>query len=284
MSDAAPEIEVTFSVPQSSPMELAHALRDTEGARGYALGKRGLETPDGVALEVSVGPQDGEFATVVCGGSRRPTASERRAMEAAPTLLTLIGRGGTREAALRVLRAGGALVHCGASGAFVRNSGAGHSARDWQDLADDPSGDGAHWAYVVATRDPDGSLTGVGFPSLFSSGMHVFGHRDVVVPAIGDDEMDYFQLHNYCGYLHDSGRTPVDGDVLTAMTGGPAPGQEPWEATEEPQIVPMFRVRVGECEHFPLGGPMYNPYGMYVLHALDPDDPESMEYQPTPRE
>lgn len=274
MTDAAPELQVTFSIPQASPMELAAALREVEG---YSLGKRGLDTPDGVALEVSVRPQDGEFAAVVCGGDRRPTASERRAIEAAPTLLTLIGGAGTREAALRMLRAGGALVECGASGVLVYNSGLGHSARDWKDLADDPSGDGGHWAYVASTLDRDGSLLGLEFPTLFSTGMHVFGHRDVAVPATGDDELDHFQLHNYCGYLHDSGRTPVDGDVLTAMTGGPG-------TDEEPQIIPMFRVHVGDCEHIPEGSPMHNPYGMYLLHLLDPEDPESMEYRPAGRE
>ena len=192
-------------------------------------------------------------------------------MNEAPTLLRVLGPGGTMEAAIRMLKFGNALVRAGASGILVENSGATHGGGDWRKLCKKPD-EGVHWALTTSNRDSDGEMTGLGRAALFSSGMHCMGHRDVVVPCVGDEETDWFQLNNFCGYLERSGRTPVDGDVLTAMAGeGP-----------EAQIVPMYRVRYGECEHFP-EGPMFNPYGMYVLELLDPDDPRSMDYLPSSR-
>ena len=276
MSDATPRIELTFAIPFDHPADLAAALKKSRN--GYRLTERGLKTPDGFTLEVAVRPQDGEFATVVCGGSHPPTDEEREAMEEAPTLLSLRGPGGSQDAARRMLEAGAALCEVGASGVLVCNSGNGHGAGDWITLADDAEGGGTHWAYVASGRSGDGSdgirfgVFDVGFPSLHSMGMHCMGHRDVVVPATGDDEYDWFQLNNYCGYLQRSGRVPVNGDVLTALAGDPEEG--------DAEMVPMFRVRTMDCTHLDPNHPMHNPYGLYVLVPLDPDDPESMEYRP----
>ncbi len=274
MSDATPMIELTLAVPFEHPDELHAALK--RAGSEYRLGERGLRMPDGRSIEVSVRPQDGEFAQVVCGGGgpHQPSDQERRAMEEAPTLLTLMSRGGSQEAAMSMLEAGAALMEVGASGVLVRNSGMGHGAEDWLSLAGDPTGGGVHWAYVTSQRasDPDrGGMFDFGFPAMFSIGMHCLGLRDVVVPTTGDDQVDWFQLNNYCGYLERSGRTPVNGDVLTALTGDPEEGGE---------MVPMFRVRTRDCEHLGPDHPMHNPYGLYVLEPLDPDDPESMKYRP----
>ena len=273
MADQPPKITLLFAVPFASPQALVEALVNEPG---YKCEKGGLRTPDGTLLELDGRPQDGKFADVVVRGNgpRGPTKDETRRMRAAPTLLSLTGAGGSTEAAKRMLAAGDMLMRLGAAGVLVYNSGLGHGASDWRKLNGKPD-DGIHWAFVNTTRDPNGQIGGLEVPCLYSTGMHVMGHRDVVVPATGDERADWFQVNNYCGYLQQSGRIPVDGDVLTAMVEG--------QDGEAPQIVPMFRVRYAPCKTFPADSPMYNPYGLYVLQPLDPDDPRAMDYLPSSR-
>jgi hypothetical protein len=244
--------------------------------------------PDGFAVELLPGEQDGLFADVVCdGATHEPTDEERRAMRDAPTLLQVHGPGGSLAAAIAMLRVGSALIDTGGSGVLVHNSGLGHGAQDWRTLANDPDG-GPHWAFVATVRSD--KFDGIDGPSLFTTGMHCLGHRDVVLPATGDDEADWFAINNFCGYLERSGRTPVDGDVLTVLAGGT--GAEvvsdagdsdlDFETGDDvSRMIPMQRVRYAECRHIPTDSPLHNPYGLYVLLPLDPDDLESYAYRPS---
>jgi hypothetical protein len=274
MTDQLPRITLLFAVPFRTPKEFVEAV---EKEPGYACVAEGLRVPDGGILEIDGRRQDGEFARIVSssGGGHPPTEDEIRRMEAAPMLLSLTGPGGSIEGAKRMLAAGAMLMRRGASGVLVYNSGVGHGASNWQKLADEPDA-GVHWAYVGTTRDEDGRFGDLRGPCLYTTGMHVVGQRDVVVPATGDEQADWFQINNACGYIEQSGRIPVDGDVLTAMLEG--------EGGEPPRLVPMFRVRCAPCRAFPPGSPMHNPYGLYVLELLDPEDPESMYYVPSKRE
>jgi hypothetical protein len=273
MTDRLPKITLLFAVPFASPQELLQALRNE---RDYQLTGPALRTADGTLLELDARPQDGEFADIVSSGtSHPPTNDEIKRMRAAPTLLTLSGPGGSPQAAQRMLAAGAMLMRIGAAGVLVYNSGLGHGASDWCKLADDPDA-GIHWAFVGTTSDPKGRTADIGMPCIYSTGMHVMGLRDVVVPATGDQKADWFHVNNYCGYLQKSGRIPVDGDVLTAVAGE--------TDAQTPQLVPMFRVRYAPCTSFPPDSPMFNPYGMYVLHPLDPEDPQALDYLPSNQE
>lgn len=325
MKKSIPEITLTFAIPYSSPEELAEALPD-----GVTLSARGITMPDGRRYGLSARPQDGEFAQIVRGGSTRPpTNGEMQAMRDAPILLGLYGPGGSDDAAAAMLQIGNMLCEAGASGVLNHNSGLGHGASEWRKLAADADDGGLHWALVATNRcgnlskmftdgfdeEPSDHFHGSG---VFTSGMHCLGHRDVVVPTLGDDEGDWFAANNFCGYLEHSGRIPVDGDVLTAMV---APS-DPEDASEYPatalkgfnflpewtdgdnaaadsseddppelrgdrsqhikgSIVPLQRVRYATCGYVPADSPMFNPYGVYVLMPLDPDDPQSLAYRPT---
>lgn len=276
VSDTLPEIQLLLAVPFESPGDFAAALpREVELAEGA------LVMPDGRRYGWSARPQDGEFARVVIDGAGRPpTPAEQQAMHAAPVLLEVYGPGGSADAAAGMLEVGAMLCDAGASGLLVYNSGLGHGATDWLALAEDaagPEGGGPHWAYVATTRSRDLSKMGVDGPGLFTTGMHCLGHRDVAMPSCGDDETDWFMLNNFCGYLEHSGRVPVDGDVLTALQ--PPEDAEGLDELEQ-AVVPLQRVRYAPCAHLPEGSPMHNPYGMYLLLPLDPDDPESMAYRP----
>ncbi len=295
MDDAVPEIMVTVAIPHDSGEALTAAL-----PRGVTLDEGGLRMPNGRRFEVGVRPQDHQFWEVVSGGTDHPPSkAEARAMREAPMLFELIAPGGSLEAAAAMLRAGAAICEAGGSGLLVHNSGIGHGAADWLKLAADADSGAAHWAFVMTTRSEDLSEMGVDGPGVFTMGMHCLGHRDVVMPTLGDDEFDWFSVNNFCGYVENSGRVPVDGDVLAAMAGPSLPpDQMPDDAPPNPepppegllppapadgssQMVPMHRVRYAPCTRFPPDSPMHNPYGLYVLDPLDPDDPESHEFRPS---
>lgn len=276
MSDTVPEIQLLLSLPFDRPEDFAAAL-----PADVQLNEGGLVMPDGRGYGWSARPQDGEFARIVIeGATHRPTPAEQEAIHHAPVLLEMFGPGGSIEAAVGMLAVGAMLCEAGASGLLVYNSGLGHGATGWLELAQDagdPDSGGPHWAFVATTRSADLSGMGVDGPGLYTAGMHCLGHREVAMPSCGDDETDWFMLNNFCGYLEHSGRVPVDGDVLTAMA---PPPQDAGPGDAEAGLVPLQRVRYAPCGHFPEGSPMHNPYGMYLLLPLDPDDPESMAYKP----
>jgi len=268
MAPPLPGITITLAIPQSSPSEPHQASPD-----GSTPDERGFRDPEGRHYRVDALPQDDEFTDIVLGGcTHQPSKQEIKRMRAAPTLIKVTGPGGSEAAAATMLGVGAALVDAGAAGILVDNSGNGHGADDWLALAEDADGGGTHWAYVATNRDGRGDWAGHGVPVLFTMGMHCLGLREVVVPITGDDEADWFHLNNTCGYLERSGRTPVGGDVMTAMAE---------DEDGNPMMVPMFRVRFGDCDHIAPGSPMHNPYGMLRLLMLDPDDPESMDYKPS---
>jgi len=124
-----------------------------------------------------------------------------------------------------------------------------HAPRDWLDLTrvqgDDIPG-GCYWACVAVTA---------GGGEAFSSGMHCLGHRDaeIEIPPGGDREAAGFALHNFLGYVLQSGVTIADGDAL---------GDE---------AAAMFSARARPCTRFPKETPFFNPYGVWRLEAIEPD-------------
>jgi hypothetical protein len=90
----------------------------------------------------------------------------------------------------------------------------------------------------------------------FSSGMHCLGHRDaeIEIPPGADREAAGFALHNFLGYVLQSGVTIVDGDALGDETAA------------------MFSAHARPCTRFPKGTPFFNPYGVWRLEAIDGDD------------
>ena len=111
----------------ASKLELAQALGATHV----------VNPADGDAVEVIPLPPDDEFPQVFAGACRRQlTRRDRETVERYGVNVCLAGPGGSLRAAIRMLRAGAAVVRAGGAGVFVDNSGRAHPSRDWLEFAE----------------------------------------------------------------------------------------------------------------------------------------------------
>jgi len=237
--DKVPEIAVRIPGTWSCPASLEKSL-----PAGYRLTPGWLHLPDGDRLQVFPHAPDDEFAGIFATACRGVLpASERRKIKRYGINVCIAGRGGSVEAAQRMMKAAAALVRAGGLGVFVDNSGTAHVGRDWLDLTGDPD-DGATFPAFVASYANRGKL--------YSVGMHVLGLRDAVLPRTGDRDTDACVLSSFLLYTICCGEAVTDGDYI-----GDA------EA-------PTHRVWGADCDFPPSGTPMHNPYGCWRLEVLDP--------------
>ena len=157
------------------------------------------------------------------------------------------GPGGSADAARAVMDAATALVRAGGYGVMVDNSGNAHGVDDWLALAGDTQPGGLYWAYVSVTGARD---------EFFSAGMHCLGFRDAEIldpERLGAPDRNAvgFLLHNFLGYVYQSGIPVIDGDAL---------------GDEESA---MFCARAHPCTRFRAGSPSHNPYGVWRLEPIE---------------
>ena len=246
--DMLPVIDLRVPGPWRSPEELVERLA-LEGAGFRVEGDHFVDAKAGTRFEFGVTPHDDEIHELFAHDGRLSEEEIARVASYA-VKVHVSGPGGSPEAARAVMAAATALVKAGGYGVMVDNSGNTHGVDDWLALAGDPQHGGVYWAYV--------SMTG-GREEVFSVGMHCLGFRDAEVPIPnipdGPDRQDMgFLLHNFLGYLSQSGVPVLDGDPL---------GDE--EST-------LFRARPRPCTRFPPGTPYHNPYGVWFLEPVDTDD------------
>jgi len=86
--------------------------------------------------------------------------------------------------------------------------------------------------------------------------MHCLGLRDAEMLEVPDPEWAGFFLHNFLGYTYQSGVPVLDGEAL---------GDEDSA---------LYRVRHVECTRFTPQAPFHNPYGVWRLEKMDPQDQE----------
>jgi hypothetical protein len=246
--DTLPRVDLRIPGPWESLDDFREALARVD--QNYDLTEEGLfHTPTGRRFDFGVSEHDDQIADVFAGGGRiTPEQVQRIAGHAVKVHLSAAG--GSVEAVHELMMAAAAVVRAGGVGVMVDNSGTTHAPRDWIDLTrvegDDMPG-GCYWACVAVTA---------GGGEAFSSGMHCLGHRDaeIEIPPGADREAAGFALHNFLGYILQSGVTIVDGDSL---------GDE---------SEPLFRAHALPCTRFPSGTPFFNPYGVWRLDVIDGDD------------
>ncbi len=236
--DRVPRIVMRIPGRWESPDQLAKAL-----PAGYRLTRGRLHMPDGDRLDVIPRPPDRKFPKVFANACRRaPSARDRDAVKNYTANMCMASRGGSIDAAWRMIRAAEAVVRAGAAGVFIDNSGVAHGSDAWLEICEQPDEEAALWAYVLAVR---------GEEELWSLGMQVFGLRDVAMPRSGDDEQDAYTLHTFLHYTMVAPNRVADGDLL---------------ADEE---VARFRAQKEEFSRFPPGNPMHNPYGVWRLEPVE---------------
>src|SRR5205823_4397430 len=168
---------------------------------------------------------------------------------------------GSVEAAKAMMTAATAVVRAGGHGVFIDNSGLAHGRDDWFNLAEDKNAGGLYWAYVAGNQDNAQQV-------VFSCGMHCLGLRDAELPTreISDTQFAGFLLHNFLGYTYQSGRTIHDGDIVG---GGP----------DQPDS-PTFRAHQALCTRFAAGTPFHNPYGIWRLERMWPEEVQELKVEP----
>jgi hypothetical protein len=207
------------------------------------LTEHGLVLADGSEFELNALPADAEFPGIFAGSCPKlPLDEEREQIENYRVNICLTGRGGSIEAAKRIMEAAAAVLAAGGAGVFVDNSGIAHGATDWQTLLSDADNGGVYWAFVSAVRSES---------EVYSLGMHILGFRDAIIPSTGNSEYDSRTLHSFLGYTAFSGAEIEDGELF-----GDA-------------VLPTFRAYAQADDRAPADAPMFNPRGRWRLVPVD---------------
>ncbi len=232
--------EVTLRIPGAwrEPAEFFEKL--PPGCRST---EHGLVLDDGTEFELNVLPADEEFPRIFAGAcSKMPLDEECERIENYRVNMCLTGRGGSIEAAKRIMQAAAAVLEAGGAGVFVDNSGIAHGATDWQTLLSDADNGGVYWAFVSAVSSES---------EVYSLGMHILGFRDAIIPSTGNSEYDSRTLHSFLGYTAFSGAAIEDGELF-----GDA-------------VLPTFRAYSQPDDRVPEDAPMFNPHGRWRLVPVD---------------
>jgi hypothetical protein len=238
--NAVPAPEVTMRIPGtwSRPEEFYEGL-----PRGCRCTETGLVLADGSEFELNVLPADEDFPRIFASSCpKMPTESECEQVENYKVNICLSGRGGSMDAAKRLMEAAAAVMAAGGVGVFVDNSGIAHGATDWLKLFDGADDGGVYWAFVMAVRSDE---------EIYSMGMHILGFRDAIIPSTGNAEYDSRTLHSFLGFTAFSGASLQDGEMV-----GDA-------------VLPTFQIHSQADDRCPASAPMFNPYGRWRLERID---------------
>jgi hypothetical protein len=170
-------VQIKFRIPGdwSHPSEFEERLPD-----GVRLTEDALVMPDGSEFELAAMPPDGQFAKIFQSACRgRPAADELAVVKRYRVNVGLIGRGGSMDAALAMMRAGAAIVQAGGAGVFIDNSALAHGGQDWLAMAEDGGPDAISFAFAAVVRSPR---------DVYTMGMHVMGFPDLLMRASDVDE------------------------------------------------------------------------------------------------
>lgn len=240
-SESAMEVDVNLRIPGGWSEQQEFVERLPSDVR--LLGNK-LVLPDGAAFEINALEADDQFPGVFASAcSKLPTEEERGRIENYTVNVCLSGRCGNLATARQMLAAGAAVIRAGGAGVFVDNSALSHGATDWITLHESADNGGVYWAFVGTSQSRNNEV--------FSTGMHILGFRDAILPATGNDEYDYRTLHSFLGFTAFSGMKLNDGEIVGDT------------------ILPTFRVHKEPHDRFPKDGPLFNPFGQWRLERME---------------
>ncbi len=246
---AIPEIQLRIPGPWTTHDAFADALRHK--STGYAMDDQGLfHIASGLRIQMSVTEHDDQIAGIF-EDTGRLSKREIKAIQQHNVKVHITGPGGSVANARTMMDAASAIAKAGGAGVFVDNSGCAHGVDDWLKLAGDPQPGGLYWAYVAVTAAPD---------EVWSCGMQCLGFRDASLPDPPPNrELAGFIVHNFLGYVYQSGMEIKDGDTLGGETGA------------------MFRAVHTECTRFEPDSPWFNPFGIWRLEPILDDILDEMD-------
>ncbi|HET6250813.1 MAG TPA: hypothetical protein VFE47_24195 [Tepidisphaeraceae bacterium] len=249
--DAVPLIQLRVPGLWKGPEEFSAALLATKTGWRVESGEALVNDASGQRVTFGASDHDDQLGDIFRGGhSDRLSDEELDLVDRHTVKIHIHSPGGSPEAARVAVEAAAAVVRAGGVGVFVDNSGLCHGPGDFLKLAGDPDAGGLYWAFVILTA----SRT-----EMFSAGMHCLGFRDCRLPDPPPDrQAAAFVIHNFLGYIYQSGAIVTDGDALDGPDG------------------PLFRAFHEPSTKFP-GSAMHNPYGVWRLELVMGDFEEEEE-------
>ncbi|WP_165390895.1 DUF4261 domain-containing protein [Pseudoduganella lutea] len=159
------------------------------------------------------------------------------------SVVYLIGEGGSRASAERLMLAGEGLLKAGGLGVKVESSGVAHSPRAWRGLVAARHLFGVHDAFVLYVRGAH----------VYSCGMHHFGLPEAMVDEADVDDAAEL-LRTFTRYLLDENPTIRAGQTFATAADAP-----------------VFRIVEGVPIDYDADSLFRNPHGMWRLELIRPD-------------
>ena len=239
-----PSVRVTLRIPValSDPTQLMNGLPD-----GFEIDEQWLITPDDDKFEISPLPPDDQFANVFTTSCRQPaTPDETSVVQNYQANICLCGPGGSLESALRMMKAGVAIIEAGGAGVFIDNSGLAHGGSLWRQMADDGGPDALSYGFVSIVE---------GKQHVWTMGMHVLGLPEVLLRRQDNSDgnnSDGNNIVEIIRYMASSNKPIEDGHILIDENG------------------PTFRaVATDADERITPDSAMYNPWGRLKMVSMN---------------
>jgi hypothetical protein len=216
--------------------------RIVHASDGYLFAGRVLLHMDsGDAFELAFEPADPRVTTAFgyAGAHWNGTADMDR-IGAHASVVYLIGTGGSRAHAERLMLAGAALLKAGGLGVKVESSGIAHSPRAWHDFVASRHLFSAHDAFVLYLRGAQ----------VYSCGMHHFGLPEATVDLVDSDDAPEL-LRAFTRYLFSENPTILAGQTFATS-----------------KNAPVYRVVTGTPMDDEPGSLFRNSYGTWRLEGV----------------
>jgi len=248
----APELVLCIPGPWTSREELLKSMSASDAGFVYA-GHLLLEMETGFTCELVFEGADPAVTTAFKAvGPHWADSDAMAAVAGHASVVYLMGKGGARDNAESMMRAGAALIDAGGLGVKVDSTGIAHGPAYWTDLCDQLPVQTAHRALVVYITGRD----------VYSCGMHNFGLPEAIVtPLDGDLQAAADLLRTFTHYLFAQAPLFEDGHTFSVSEGAPVyrvravPGLDygenslfnnPYGAWElEPEVVPTAEKKAG---------------------------------------
>jgi len=172
-------------------------------------------------------------------GRRSLNQADLQAIATHTYTLYIVGRGGTVEAARRIMDVAVGLLKAGGIAVKVESAGLAHSARDWMAFAAHPEATALYHAYVVLISK--GSL-------FYSCGMHNLGLRDAIVSGVEDLNTAASLLETFLLYTLLESPNLADEHTFSVSAD-----------------TPRYSLTAEACQFYPPDDLFYNPFGMWHL-------------------
>lgn len=233
------EQSVTLRIPGDwdHPGELVERL-----PAGFQLTPEKLRMPEGTEIDFTPLPPDGQFAGIFRSSCRRPPSEEELAIVNRYSVnICLTGPGGSMDAALKMMKAGAAVIEAGGAGVFIDNSALAHGGGDWIAMTEDASSDAVSFAFAAIIR---------GEQKVYTMGMNVLGLPDLVMRRSDlDEEGD--TIVEIIRYVCQGVKPFGEGHIIADLNG------------------PRFQAIQADHDKFPSNSIMHNPFGRLKLVSMN---------------